>query len=253
MDPRVDGARNLVEFVAAAVGAKAIVQRGDQGVFVASPVPIANGYVNAAVRTSATGDAGNFVDEAITFFAAARRPFVLWALDSDVALAEAAVERGGVSEGQLIPAMQTSALIRSDTTLHVSMVASTEEGAVFGALAERGYDKPGLARLLDVHGSYTAPGCQWVVAFDGLEPVGVGASFRHANSGGVYYIATPPESRGRGVGAAVTGWLTNQLLRDGVHGVSLQASPSGYPLYERLGFTTYDHYRRFTFDREPAR
>ncbi len=220
--------------------------------FVASPVPIANGYVNAAVRVTDAGEANDFVAEAVAFFAQAKRPFVLWALDSDDDLADAAIEHGGATDGEFAPAMWISTEIPSDTSLRVSIVSSTEEQATFGSLAESGYDKPGLARLLDLHGSYSSSGCRWAIAFDGDEPVGVGASFRHGNTGGVYYIATPPQARGRGVAAAVTSSLTNELIRDGAHGVSLQASPSGYPLYQRLGFATYDRYRRFTFDIRPV-
>ena len=58
--------------------------------------------------------------------------------------------------------------------------------------------------------------------------------------------STPPEFRARGFAAAVTGHATNHLFELGAARVVLQASKLGYGVYERLGFTTYDHYDRFT-------
>ncbi len=44
----------------------------------------------------------------------------------------------------------------------------------------------------------------------------------------------------------VTSEATNQLFGLGASRVVLQASKLGFGVYERLGFSVYDHYQRFT-------
>jgi GNAT superfamily N-acetyltransferase len=63
---------------------------------------------------------------------------------------------------------------------------------------------------------------------------------------GVYNVATLPDHRGRGYGAAIT-------AAAGRHGADtagctraiLQASEAGEPVYTRMGYTTPDRYRQF--------
>jgi GNAT superfamily N-acetyltransferase len=60
--------------------------------------------------------------------------------------------------------------------------------------------------------------------------------------GGLYWIATDPAARGRGVGAAVTAAAANWCFDFGAANVQLQASAMGRSVYERLGFETLYHY-----------
>jgi N-acetylglutamate synthase len=57
---------------------------------------------------------------------------------------------------------------------------------------------------------------------------------------GVFNIATPPESRRRGYGAAMTVRVLQDAAAHGCTWAWLQASPDGYPIYERLGFRTLE-------------
>ena len=54
--------------------------------------------------------------------------------------------------------------------------------------------------------------------------------------GGVYYVGTLEEARGRGLGELVTRAVTDQAFERGATAVGLQASPMGEPIYRRLGF-----------------
>jgi GNAT superfamily N-acetyltransferase len=54
--------------------------------------------------------------------------------------------------------------------------------------------------------------------------------------GGVYFVATEAEFRGRGFGAATVSALLDELERRGASTCILQASKLGKPVYERLGF-----------------
>jgi drug/metabolite transporter superfamily protein YnfA len=112
-----------------------------------------------------------------------------------------------------------------------------------------------FGRILAAYGGiFVAGSLAWDRVVDGFEPdrfdlaVGVGTGFLHDGIGGLYNIAAVPTAQRRGAGVAVTAWLTNRLLANGASTVVLQASPLGAPVYERLGFVTYGHYRRVSID-----
>ena len=68
-------------------------------------------------------------------------------------------------------------------------------------------------------------------------PVAGGSVWVTGSTAGLYNISTLEQSRGRGIGYAVTAALMN-LGRDlGCTHAVLHASESGRPVYERLGFT----------------
>ncbi len=251
--PAVIGAQNLAQFVAATAGRNGATQEVRGGVVVASPIDVVNGYVNALIPTEPEADNSGVVqllDEATAFFAAQSRSFVVWALESSTNLIHELTRRCSAAPEALSPAMIVRQRIASiESELNVRIVDGPSDRAVFGELVERGYDKPGLGWLHDHHGSYTATGATWAIVSDGDTPLGVAGGFfdpSRSETGGIYYVATPPENRGRGAAAVVTAWVTNHLFYAGATSVVLQASPLGFPLYQRLGFETYDHYARFT-------
>jgi hypothetical protein len=251
------GAANLIAFVGASVGpaGTTVAIRGGQAV--AGPMPIAHAFLNAAVATEPTADPVAFLDDAAAFFADRARGHVVWAADGQPGLVAEAARRGGVVDLEPPPAMAIHDPIPAPVGAAAELVVSVVDGgdddarARFGELCERGYGIPGLAWLLTEQDSYRAPGTTWAVVEDGDTPVGVACGYRDGDAGGIYYVATPPEHRGRGAAAVATTWLTNRLLADGAATVVLQASTMGRPVYGRLGFRTYDTYQRFTFP-EPA-
>jgi ribosomal protein S18 acetylase RimI-like enzyme len=64
---------------------------------------------------------------------------------------------------------------------------------------------------------------------------------------GLFCVKTDPAHRRRGIGNALTLAALHIAREAGQSIVTLQATPAGKPLYERLGFTTVSHYRLFTF------
>jgi GNAT superfamily N-acetyltransferase len=66
------------------------------------------------------------------------------------------------------------------------------------------------------------------------EPTGIGV---------VGWVGTVPEYRRRGIGAAVTRAATNAGFAIGARLLSLQASPMGLPVYEKLGYRTVAGYK----------
>jgi GNAT superfamily N-acetyltransferase len=251
MDDLTLGAENLAAFVATTAGRTGTVAEIRGGLAVAGPVAVANGFVDGTVPIDAGSSPADLLDDAIRFYAALGRAFVLWVPVSTPDLADEAVRRGGVSDASRAPAMSIRHRIPVPAGLDLHPVADGAEGEIFGDLAERGYGLPGLGWLMTHHDCFAAPGCTWVIASEGTQPLGVAGGFLHrargATVGGVYYVATPEEHRGRGVAATATAWVTNHLFDEGADVVVLQASDMGFPIYQRLGFEVYDTYQRFTF------
>jgi hypothetical protein len=114
------------------------------------------------------------------------------------------------------------------------------------AVAERvlveGYPMPELEPLqpgnLLGSGILAAATRIWLGWVDG-EPVAVAAAHRHAGATLVEYVATMPQARGRGAGAAVT-WAAT--LAHPEEPAVLIASDDGRPLYERMGYLAIERW-----------
>jgi ribosomal protein S18 acetylase RimI-like enzyme len=64
----------------------------------------------------------------------------------------------------------------------------------------------------------------------------------HEDYIGIFNVATPPAHRGRGYGAAITARAVADGLAAGADWAWLQSSPSGYRIYEALGFRTLERW-----------
>ncbi len=253
MDVRVAGAQNLAAAVARIAGRRGSVAHLRGCTAIAGVIELPNGYVNAVVPTDHDVSADAVLDDATNFFADHDRAFVLWVPESRRGLADAAVDRGGTPNEHLAPAMVARSPLRCDHGFEVALVSDDGEASTFGDLAERGYSLPGMAYLLEAQDSYRAPDTMWAIASrDGI-PMGVAAGVLDGETGGIYYVATPAEFRGRGIGAATTAWVANELFVRGARTVTLQASEAGFAVYRRIGFETYDRYLRFTFSKIRSR
>jgi hypothetical protein len=62
---------------------------------------------------------------------------------------------------------------------------------------------------------------------------------------GVFNVATPEEHRGQGHGALVTAQAVMHGFEAGATSSYLQSSSMGYPVYEKLGFTTVERWQQW--------
>ena len=81
--------------------------------------------------------------------------------------------------------------------------------------------------------------------------VTTGTGFTIGEAVGIFSIATPPQHRGRGYGAAVTAQAVRDGFRAGAEFAWLGSSPSGYPVYRRLGFRKVETYVLYTAPEAP--
>ena len=108
-------------------------------------------------------------------------------------------------------------------------------------------DEGQINALLDAHAPHSSarPGDRhvrrWAGGFLGTELVAVAADTTGTpDIGHISSVATSTPYRGAGWAAQVTGWLTQQLLDEGLDAVSLgmfAANTAAIRLYTRLGFT----------------
>ena len=109
-------------------------------------------------------------------------------------------------------------------------------GAVVGAMNDRAYGQPEtLAPLL----AAVDPGR---LRMYGLRVGGtwacVAATLRRADDVSVQFVATEAPFRRRGLASTLLLAVLAQARIDGARTATLQASPDGLPVYERLGFRT---------------
>jgi ribosomal protein S18 acetylase RimI-like enzyme len=120
---------------------------------------------------------------------------------------------------------------------------SPEEAEVHARVLARGFELPpeGFLQLITPT-LLSLPGVRCYVGEVEGQPVTTGLGASAGLSVGVFDIATPPEYRGRGYGAAVTVRAVVDAMEGGARWAWLQSSHEGYNLYRRLGFTDLEQW-----------
>ena len=77
----------------------------------------------------------------------------------------------------------------------------------------------------------------WVAEWDGAVQSTVTATW-HGSVVGIWAMGTAPEAQGQGVGKALLSRVMHDARQRGAEAFFLGATPSGFPLYERLGYAT---------------
>jgi ribosomal protein S18 acetylase RimI-like enzyme len=116
-----------------------------------------------------------------------------------------------------------------------------EEAPIHARVGAAGFEAPEeLVVALMTPTVLRLPGtrCYLGEADAGLVTTGLGLTI--GDSVAILNIATPPEHRGRGYGAAVTARAVSDGLNDGAQWSFLQSSAAGYGVYGRLGFVTVE-------------
>jgi GNAT superfamily N-acetyltransferase len=76
-------------------------------------------------------------------------------------------------------------------------------------------------------------------------PAASSASFLFDGIAGIYFVATLPEFRKKGIGRSVTFAPLQKAQGAGARGAILQASALGEPVYRRLGFKKFSVHGQF--------
>jgi GNAT superfamily N-acetyltransferase len=105
---------------------------------------------------------------------------------------------------------------------------------VFGAPKELFDDFCSALRTID--------GASWYVGRDGDRIVSTAVGIARGGTTGIFNVATPPEERGRGYGAAITARAVGDGFAAGSRLAFLQSSELGHGVYRRLGFRDVEEY-----------
>jgi GNAT superfamily N-acetyltransferase len=242
---------NHVAFLArAAEHSGGAVERMNGGVAFACGHPFP--FLNALIPAGETMDPEALMEGAARFFAAQERP--AWSLFTRATVEDEGLERTAETRGLTIvnpdyPEMVTTEPLdqpRLDPTVELREVADPEEVAAYWRLCGEAYASLGFpSEIFDAFakGGLLAPPTAGCLAWLDGTPVGGATVIVLEGVGFVGWVAASPAARGRGVGAAVTAWVTNRAFEDGADFASLQASPMGRSVYERLGYRTLFSYR----------
>jgi GNAT superfamily N-acetyltransferase len=233
------------------MAASAGSDREDDGVVVriASGLPIA--FFNGAFcrRPVAPSDADAVVRNAIDFFGVRAVPWLLWTRSGvDVALSDACA-RAGLREVGGPPAMVLPAIPRDAPALpdgvEVTRASVADLERVRQILAE-GFGMPiEVAQTLISEQLLDADDTAVVIGLLDGRPMTTALVHASGRTAGIYNVATLPDARGRGVGAAAT-WAAVMAGRDfGAEHATLQSSASGYPVYSRMGFVDVGRYEQW--------
>jgi len=109
--------------------------------------------------------------------------------------------------------------------------------ATYGAPAEHTED---VFAFVD---SVCAPHIQAFLGYRGERAVAGAIVYVSHGVAGIGWVGTLPDERGHGFAEAVTWAAIREGFRRGATVASLQASPMGRPIYERMGFITPTEYR----------
>lgn len=161
------------------------------------------------------------------------RAWTVWVHPGDDELAAVLAAAGHAHDGQ--PMGMGAALGGLDLEPRRDLDAEqVSDWPLFGALNDRAYGITGLAAVLGRFRGKDARG--WLARVDG-EPACCVTIAPHAGDAYVCLVATVPEFRGRG--------LCSELMRhalraardtDGCTTTTLEGSPMGEPVYDRMGY-----------------
>ena len=92
----------------------------------------------------------------------------------------------------------------------------------------------------------------WFVAVQEELPVGMVGATNYGSFAHVGLMAVHPDAQRQGIGLALMQFILARLDQQHVPLVTLDASEMGRPLYEKLGFLSYDETLVFEWDGHPA-
>ena len=204
-------------------------------------------------------DADQVIEETLADYRAAGTKAVMWWVGGQTQPPEigAKLEQHGFEKAYDSPAMAVDLHHMDETTtrppnFRITAVTSETDVRVWATTFATSFNQPTavgdawhdttLRRGLD-----HAP---WTLYLGWLDdvPVATGMLFYGAGIAGIYGIGTLPDARGKGIGKAITLRPLLDARAAGCHIGALFASPSGYPIYQRIGFGHYGSLIRYRWE-----
>lgn len=210
-------------------------------------------YWNAAARTSLSVKPKDMDEAARAFFARKKRMFtfsVVGKQDGD--LAKYLLENGYETRSEIpcmsvvkpLPVRDVPAGVDIAPMIATRQILDFIELSV-AAYGELGVPEKHLRAMFSRPEALLDKGILGVVAYRGAEPVATAFALMSGEGAGLYWVGTKPGANRGGLGSLCTTLATNAAFERGAKVVTLQASKFGEPVYQRLGFETYDTLTRY--------
>lgn len=206
------------------------------------PHPLFNGVHQ--LQPAGAESARNLVQEVQRAVDAAGVPLFFWAQPEALrrGLGGALAAAGAVAVGSC-PAMRVEISRLPATVVPGLEIREMGEGefALWAEIAALGTDlPPDVVQALVAREPHIALDGRRrrYLGFLGDRPVASACTVEAEGVAGVFAIAVLPEFRRRGLGAALTVEPLRRCAARGLETAMLQASPMGFPVYQRLGFET---------------
>ena len=226
----------------------------DGATLVASGLPIP--FFNPVHVDPSVTDLNLTLDRATHFFRHRDLPWIVHALGDDVAHRVRAVAQdhrlveAGVMPGMILRAGDALPEAAVDD-LRIERVDGGDAVIVYNDVIATGFGMPReYLNPLDTPEFATLPGTTLYLGFIDDVPVAISLLFVTNGIAGIYNVATVPEVRRRGIGAAMTWQAIEDGFQSGCELAYLQSSPMGLSLYERIGFRKMSDHKMWTLEAE---
>ncbi len=204
-------------------------------------------------------DADRIIEETLNYYRAARTKAVMWWIGGQTQPPEigAKLEAHGFEKAYDSPAMAVDVHHMDETSttppnFRITVVTAEAEVRTWATTFATSFNQPTAVgdAWRDATLRRGRAHMPWTLYLGWLDDVAVatGMLFYGAGIAGIYGIGTLPEARGKGIGKAITLRPLIDARAAGYHIGALFASPSGYPIYQKIGFGHYGSLTRYRWE-----
>jgi ribosomal protein S18 acetylase RimI-like enzyme len=210
-------------------------------------------YWNAAARNSLSVKPKDMDAAARAFFAPKKRMFTFSVIEKQDRDLEEYLRESGYEERFEIPCMSVVKPLparKAPDGVRIETMTSAQHLKDFIEVSVLAYAMLGLPEvhtraMFSKPEALLADNILGYIAYRGEEPLSTSVVLQTGEGAGLYWIGTRPNAQRLGLGACLTVHSANEAFAAGAKVVTLQASKLGEPVYQRLGFETYDKLRRY--------
>jgi hypothetical protein len=249
-------AGSLCHFAEHSTGGE-VDRREDGIVLFAGGHPYPGAYCNGVLRLDPTVSPASTLEAARSFFAPRRRGYAVWIRDhADADLALAVREKGFFPRppaegmpGMVLSKMPAEPPVVPDGA-RIERIVDVDAAHRYLLVVGEAYGMDGaplelLAGVFFEPASALADNATAVLATLDGRPAAGAMSIHIEGVAGLYWAATVPWARGRGLGAACATLATRGGFELGARMAALQASQMGTEMWRALGFVEVTRYQRF--------
>ncbi|MHC4592413.1 MAG: GNAT family N-acetyltransferase [Planctomycetota bacterium] len=204
---------------------------------------------NIAIVTGQLSEPERKIRQGIAYFDGRHQPFILRIRDGVDPASERAADANGLPYSDTIPGLvlyPIPAVEGRQPALEIRTVADSETLDQHVRLVAHAFHmSPNLVRALIPMNLIHRPRWRSYVGYAEGQPVAASALFISDGVAGVYWVATSEGYRRRGFGEAMTWHVIREGAAAGCRVATLQASDTGRPIYERMGFRHVAGYKTF--------